>query len=126
MGRTFDALGAEAEGVPLIGWDVGPLTGRATERRPSWEYQQLLGEHLGQVSSALDLQTGGGHLLAGATSNFPATMVATESWPPNVELATRLLGGRGCVVVVHTDGSPLPFGNNAFGLVTNRYPVTVR
>lgn len=123
--RTFAELVAEAEAAPLVGWDFGWLDGRATEQRPSWGYQRLLGERLGRASSALDLQTGGGEVLAGATTTFPRTMAATESWPPNVEAATQVLGERGCVVVVDPDEPPLPFGDNAFDLVTSRHPVTI-
>lgn len=125
MRRTFDGLVSEAEAAPAVGWDFGWLAGRATEQRPSWGYHRLLGQRLSRIFSALDLQTGGGEVLAGTTTTFPATMAATEWWPANVETATRLLGDLGCVVVVHADGSPLPFGNNAFDLVTTRHPVTV-
>jgi SAM-dependent methyltransferase len=62
--------------------------------------------------------------LAGV-DRFPATMVATESWPPNVALATRRLHPRGVVVVADADEPPLPFADDAFDLVTSRHPVRV-
>jgi SAM-dependent methyltransferase len=122
--RDFDDLVAEAASVDVSGWDFGWLDGRATEERPSWGYQQRMADRLASVDAALDIQTGGGEVLAGAPV-FPPTMVATESWPPNVALATRRLHPRGVVVVADPDEPPLPFGDDAFGLVTSRHPVSV-
>ncbi|MGW8950635.1 class I SAM-dependent methyltransferase [Streptomyces sp. NPDC055709] len=124
MTRTFDHLVAEAESVSVAGWDFSWLDGRATEQRPSWGYQRLMSERLAQASAALDIQTGGGEVLAGAPK-LPPLMVATEAWPPNVEKATQLLHPLGAVVVVDPDEPPLPFGDEAFDLVVSRHPVTV-
>lgn len=124
MSRDFDALIAEAASAPVDGWDFSWLAGRATEQRPSWGYQRLMSQRLAQASSALDIQTGGGEVLAGA-QKFPITMAATESWPPNVARATRLLGPRGVVVVATADEPPLPFGDGAFDLVVSRHPAAV-
>ncbi|MFF4325266.1 methyltransferase domain-containing protein [Streptomyces sp. NPDC001591] len=124
MTRTFDHLVAEAESVSVDGWDFSWLDGRATEQRPSWGYQRLLRERLARVSSALDIQTGGGEVLAGAAPLPPLT-AATESWPPNIERATRLLHPLGAVVVADADEPPLPFGEAAFELVASRHPVTI-
>ncbi|MEV4868243.1 class I SAM-dependent methyltransferase [Streptomyces syringium] len=124
MARTFEELVAEAETVPVDGWDFSWLYGRATEQRPSWGYQRTMGEHLARASAALDIQTGGGEVLAGVPK-LPALMVATESWPPNVAKATELLHPRGAVVVADPDEPPLPFADAAFDLVTSRHPATV-
>ncbi len=124
MERSFDDLVAEADAVSVDGWDFSWLEGRATEQRPSWGYQRLLGERLAAASAALDLQTGGGEVLAGVPS-FPPVMAATESWPPNLAQATALLHPRGAVVVADPDEPPLPFADGAFDLVTSRHPVTV-
>jgi len=124
MTRIFDDLVAEAESVDVTGWDFSWLNGRATEQRPSWGFQKAMSQRLGTVSSALDIQTGGGEVLAGARQ-FPATMAATESWSTNVALATELLTPRGVVVVADTDEPPLPFADGAFELVTSRHPTTV-
>ncbi|MFC9326110.1 class I SAM-dependent methyltransferase [Kitasatospora sp. NPDC057015] len=125
MSRTFDDLVAEAAAVPVDGWDFSWLDGRADEQRPSWGYQRTMGERLARVTAALDVQTGGGEVLAGVPK-LPPVMVATESWPPNVARATRLLHPLGAVVVADTDEPPLPFADEAFDLVTSRHPVTVR
>lgn len=124
MPRGFDELVAEAAAAPVEGWDFGWLAGRATEARPSWGYQRLIGERLATVASALDLQTGGGEVLAGVPA-FPPAMAATESWPPNVVKATNLLHPRGAVVVACPDEPPLPFADGAFELVLSRHPATV-
>ncbi|MGW4380427.1 methyltransferase domain-containing protein [Kitasatospora sp. NPDC004531] len=126
MNRSFDDLLAEAESAPVDGWDFSWLDGRATEQRPSWGYQRLLGERLSAASAALDVQTGGGEVLAGAgAANFPRTMVATEGWPPNAARATRLLHPLGAVLVAAPEDAPLPFADGAFDLVTSRHPATV-
>ncbi|WP_194818150.1 class I SAM-dependent methyltransferase [Nocardia sp. XZ_19_385] len=127
MSRTFEDLVAEAESVSVDGWDFSWLDGRATEQRPSWGYQRLMSARLAEVDSALDIQTGGGEVLAGAVlkhrKTLPPTMVATESWPPNVDKATQLLHPLGAVVVADSDEPPLPFADNAFDLITSRHPV---
>ncbi|MFJ9522803.1 class I SAM-dependent methyltransferase [Kitasatospora sp. NPDC101801] len=122
MSRTFEDLVAEAESVSVDGWDFSWLDGRATEQRPSWGYQRTIGARLAGVSAALDVQTGGGEVLAGA-GKFPPVMAATESWPPNVAKATALLHPLGAVVVAAPDEPPLPFADGAFDLVTSRHPV---
>lgn len=124
MSRTFEELVTEAESASVDGWDFSWLDGRATEERPSWGYQRAMGRRLAVVSAALDVQTGGGEVLAGA-EKLPPTMVATESWPPNAARATRLLHPRGAVVVAAPDEPPLPFADEAFDLVTSRHPATV-
>ncbi|MGR8006983.1 methyltransferase domain-containing protein [Streptomyces hypolithicus] len=124
MSHTFDEIVSEAESVSADGWDFSWLDGRATEQRPSWGYQRTMSEHLGRARAALDIQTGGGEVLAGARE-LPRLMVATESWPPNVAKATQLLHPLGGVVVADRDEPPLPFADGAFDLVTSRHPATV-
>jgi SAM-dependent methyltransferase len=125
MGRTFDELVTEATEAPIDGWDFSWLDGRATEERPSWGYQRLMSQRLATASAGLDIDTGGGEVLAGAES-FPPTMVATESWPPNAALATTLLHPRGVVLVATRDEPGLPFADEAFDLVTSRHATVVR
>ncbi|MFI5714537.1 class I SAM-dependent methyltransferase [Nocardia sp. NPDC051750] len=124
MGRSFEELLEEAAAAPVAGWDFSWLDGRATEQRPSWGYQRLMSARLATVNAALDIQTGGGEVLAEA-EKFPPTMAATESWPPNIAKATALLHPRGAVVVADPDEPPLPFADAAFDLVTSRHPATV-
>src|SRR3954469_22493366 len=118
----FDELVAEADAVSVDGWDFSWLDGRATEQRPSWGYQRAMGERLAAATAALDIQTGGGEVLAGVP-RLPPVMAATEGWPPNVAKATALLHPRGAVVVASPEEAPLPFADGAFDLVTSRHPV---
>ncbi|MFD3534638.1 class I SAM-dependent methyltransferase [Streptomyces sp. NPDC058664] len=124
MSRTFEDLVTEAESVPVEGWDFSWLRGRADEQRPPWGYQRTMGERMARASAALDIQTGGGEVLAGVPK-LPPLAAATESWPPNVAKATRLLHPLGVVVVADEDEPPLPFAEGAFDLVVSRHPVTV-
>ncbi len=124
MTVTFDSLIEAGASADVSGWDFSWLDGRATEERPAWGYARQLADRLGRVSASLDIQTGGGEVLANATT-FPATAVATESWPPNVAKATALLHPRGVVVVADPDEPPLPFADEAFDLVTSRQPATI-
>lgn len=123
MPRSFDELVAEAVAAPVDGWEFSWLDGRATEQRPSWGYQRQLARRLSDVSAAVDLHTGGGEVLAGIEQfgRFPPAMAATESWPPNAARATELLHPRGVVVVTVPDRPPLPFGGDAFDLVSSRH-----
>ncbi len=122
IGGVFEDLVAEASAVSVEGWDFSWLDGRATEARPSWGYQRLLGERLAQVSVALDVETGGGEVLDGCPS-LPPVSAATESWAPNIAKASARLRPRG-VTVVATTG--FPFRDNVFDLVSSRHPVTTR
>ncbi|MCW2601935.1 MAG: SAM-dependent methyltransferase [Pseudonocardiales bacterium] len=124
MRRSFEDLLAEAEAAEVAGWDFDWLDGRATEQRPTWGYQRLLSDRLGDVSAALDIQTGGGEVLAGVP-RFPPLMVATESWPPNLARARAALAPRGVAVVADRDAPPLPFATGSFDLVTSRHPVSI-
>lgn len=125
MTRTFDDLVAEAASVPVEGWDFSWLDGRATEERPSWGYARMMGDRMAAATAALDIQTGGGEVLA-SVPRLPPLAVATEAWPPNVEIATRRLHPLGVAVVAHDDELPLPFAAGAFDLVACRHPIAVR
>ncbi len=124
MGKSFGELIAEAAAVDVTGWDFSWLDGRATEERPPWGYQKLMGERIGRAALALDIQTGGGEVLAGVPQRASKAMVATESWPPNVKRAQENLRAKGVVVVADEDEPPLPFADGTFDLVTSRHPVT--
>ncbi|MDQ0794283.1 class I SAM-dependent methyltransferase [Streptomyces sp. B1I3] len=119
----FEGLVAEAAAVSVDGWDFSWFDGRATEQRPSWGYARAMADRMTRARAALDIQTGGGEVLASAAVLPPLT-AATESWPPNIARATALLHPRGAVVVADADEPPLPFGDHAFDLVVSRHPVT--
>jgi SAM-dependent methyltransferase len=117
---SFESLVAEADAAAGA-WDFGWLAGRASERRPSWGYQRLIGEYLPRARVALDIETGSGSVLAGLDRLAPCTF-ATEAWPPNVTAAREALEPRG-VSVLAAEADRLPFRDGVFDLVLSRHPV---
>ena len=122
--RSFDDLVSEAEAAPITGWDFSWLAGRATEERPPWGYARAMAERVRAAGASLDLQTGGGEVLAEAGS-FPRVAAATEAWSPNLAVAAARLHPLGVVVVEHDGTSRLPFADGSFDLITSRHPVSV-
>lgn len=123
--RSFDDLVREAESADVDGWGFSWLDGRATEERPPWGYARLLAQRLGDVASALDIDTGGGEVVNEAP-RLPPTMYVTESWPPNIRRARDLLGPRGVTVIDTNDLDQLPIPDGSVELVTSRHPVRPR
>ncbi|MEW1604763.1 SAM-dependent methyltransferase [Streptomyces sp. DH-12] len=125
--RTFDELLAEGASVPTEGWDFSWFEGRAVEARPSWGYATTLAGRLGTADGpVLDVQTGGGEVLAfalGRARRRPPRVVATEGWPPNVRKAARTLRPYGAALVAAAEAAPLPFADGSFSLVVSRHPV---
>jgi SAM-dependent methyltransferase len=121
----FEALIDEGTSVPVEGWDFSWFEGRATEQRPSWGYARLQGERMATARRALDLQTGGGEVLASIPA-APPVLVATEGWAPNAALARQRLATLGGTVVELAEDADLPFAAASFDLVTSRHPVSVR
>jgi SAM-dependent methyltransferase len=80
---------------------------------------------MASATAALDIQTGGGEVLA-QIPHPPAVLAATESWPPNVEIARRNLAPLGATVVAVDDDADLPFPADSFDLVVSRHPVQTR
>jgi len=121
---TFEALVAQGAAAPLEGWDFSWFDGRATEERPPWRYARLMGERMARAAAALDIETGGGEVLA-TVERPPRLLVATESWPPNAAVARARLGPLGAHLVTVADAPVLPFADASFELVVSRHPVVV-
>ena len=123
---SFEELVAEGAAVPVEGWDFSWFEGRASEERPSWGYARMMAARMASARAALDIETGGGEVLATALASVPQpppVLAATESWPPNLAIAAarlRPLGGR---VVQAADDAGLPFATGTFDLVVSRHPV---
>jgi SAM-dependent methyltransferase len=122
---TFEQLVAEGESVPVEGWDFSWFEGRASEERPTWRYSRMLADRMAGAAAALDIQTGGGEVLA-EIPEPPPVLAATESWPPNLALARTNLAGLGATVAEVSDHADLPFANNSFDLVVSRHPTLTR
>ena len=122
---TLEALLAEGEAAPVAGWDFSWLEGRATEERPSWGYARMLVPRVAGSASVLDVQTGGGEVYAevlGQVGDRPAYLAATESWPPNVQIARNNLHTFGVSVAEVADDAAVPFPGERFDLVVSRHP----
>ena len=116
----------EGNSVPVAGWDFSWFEGRATEERPSWGYARMLGPRVAASAAALDIQTGGGEVFAEVLSQSPAipgVLAATESWPPNIEIARQNLRPFGASVLEVPDESVLPYSARTFDLISSRHPV---
>ncbi|WP_069812667.1 class I SAM-dependent methyltransferase [Streptomyces sp. TP-A0874] len=122
---AFEQLVAEGQAVPTAGWDFSWFAGRASEQRPSWGYARLLAERMARATAGLDIQTGGGEVLA-SVPVAPPVLAATESWAPNIAIARRTLAKFGATVVEAEDASDLPFAEQSFDLVVSRHPVVTR
>lgn len=80
---------------------------------------------MAKAEAALDIQTGGGEVLA-SVPTAPPVLAATESWQPNVEIARRNLAKFNATVVEVDDAADLPFPSDHFDLVVSRHPVATR
>ena len=111
------------EQQPFSGWDFSYLHGRMTEEQPPWSYTNRVAELMQQSSAVLDMDTGGGERLLELREYWPATVAATEGYPPNVKLAAARLTPFGVQVVdvESSDNALLPFANGTFDLVLNRH-----
>ncbi len=129
--KDFESLISEAQTQPFIGWDFSWISKRVTTQPLPWDYRELLVKSARKSPDMLDLDTGGGELLAGLPYR-PERTVATESYSPNVSLAARRLHPLN-VSVIKVEGPPdnnlqtietkghLPFRNGSFYLVVNRH-----
>lgn len=123
--RPFEELVTEADAADVTGWGFDWLNGRATEERTPWGYAKLLADRLGQVESALDVDTGGGEVLA-ESPNLPPRMVVTEAWPPNARRARELLEPRGVQVIDTVEDAALVFEPTSDRGATTDVPVADR
>ena len=108
---------------PFLGWDFSYLEGRMIEEKPDWSYAARAAELMKQVSSVLDLDTGGGERFLKLRPSWPPNVVATEHYPPNFKLATERLTAFGAKVidVQLSDIDLMPFREAEFALILNRH-----
>jgi len=133
---SFDTLLEEADALPIAGWDFSVLGDRIAIAALPWDFDEIVASHARMAPDRLDIGTGGGEWLARLRAR-PARTVATEGWPPNVEVAARRLRPLGVTVVVtepapdnvdqvaHESRGQLPFPSESFALVTSRHEAFV-
>ena len=132
MSDRVDRLLDEAARQPFSGWDFSWIEGRIESQPMPWNYTAAVVEHARRSPDLLDLGTGGGEWLASLPYRPPRT-VATEAWPPNVEVANARLEPLGVEVVQvpparDNTGRPiagaapkLPFSDGSFHLIVDRH-----
>ena len=116
-------LWQQEEAQRFTGWDFSHLDGRMHEGQPPWSYTTRARELMRQAASVLDLGTAGGERLLMMQPDWPAKVVVTEEYPPNVKLARARLAPLGVTVVevALREHEPMPFANAEFELVLNRH-----
>lgn len=116
----LESLLAAAEAArDFRGW-VFPFDARELDAPPPWDYREEVRRVGADARTALDLGTGGGERLGGMRRVLPATLVATESWEPNLVVARDRLRPLGVHVVRYTH-THLPFRDAVFDLVLSRH-----
>ncbi|NEE01982.1 class I SAM-dependent methyltransferase [Phytoactinopolyspora halotolerans] len=116
--RSYEEQVAEADGARLEGWDFSWLSGRVVSEELSWHYPSLARRAIDAATALLDVDTGGGEMLA-SLAPLPSA-IATEPYPPNVPVARARLEPLG-VEVRYGDASALPLSDGDVDLVLNRH-----
>jgi SAM-dependent methyltransferase len=137
MHNDFEQLVRNAEHANFSGWDFAFLRERLVEDSLPWDYSQRVRQQIATATAMLDICTGGGEHLA-SLARLPLLIVATESYSPNVPIASCRLRNFGAVVV-HVDPETqnsygpsggedglhprrrLPFADSAFDLIICRH-----
>ncbi len=104
----------------MQGWDFSFLQGRTRGGDLSWSYADLAQAAISEATRALDIDTGGGELLA-ALQPLPPHTVATEAWEPNLRTARHRLEPLGVDVRQAADDGTLSVADAEFNLVLNRH-----
>ena len=115
LDQDYTRLVDEAAGVRITGWEFAWLDGRAVGSEPSWSYPDLARPLLRRATSLLDLDTGGGELLA-ELAPLPPHTVAVEGWAPNTPVARGRLAPFGVSVLTE-----LPSEEEEFDVVLSRH-----
>ena len=120
--KLFELWQAE-EKRPFTGFDFTYFADKWIDEAPPWSYETLVCELMAGADAVLDIGTGGGEKLSAFKDLFPAKTVATESYPPNLQLARARLEPLGVEVIEFDDGldTVLPLPDESFDLVINRH-----
>jgi SAM-dependent methyltransferase len=118
--NLFEQLIAEAEQQAFSGWDFSYIADRWQMSPTSWDYAERVRALLPQVSSLLDLGTGGGEFLA-SLAPLPPDTCATEGYAPNIPIARKTLEPLGVEVKEIKSDNTIPFADHRFDLVIDRH-----
>lgn len=118
--EEFERLVREAWAQPFTGWDFSHIKDRSHEAPPPWSYRRRVMARFPNVETLLDMDTGGGELLA-SMQPLPPLTSATEGYAPNLPIARARLAPLGVQVVDHQNEDALPFPDESFDLVINRH-----
>ncbi len=112
----------EEEKKKFSGWDFSHLTKtrRKQEFPLSWNYYNEIRHYARQARALLDMNTGGGEFLS-QLDYFPPRTVATEGYPPNIEIARNRLKPQGIELIEVEGEGELPFAAGEFDLIINRH-----
>lgn len=116
----FEALIEEAQRQSIVGWDFSYLHGRSIVEEVTWNYKGIVQEAKEQVTSLLDMGTGGGEFLS-SLAPLPLDTCATEGYIPNVAVAQRRLEPLGVSVTFVESDDDLSFEADRFELIINRH-----
>lgn len=118
--NELDQLLADAESLPIAGWDFTVLGGRWQRGEPPWDLRAIVTAHLEPASTLLDLGTGGGEFLM-SLSPLPSMVVATEGYPPNLEVARARLNPLGVRVLPIREDQHIDLAERSVDLVLARH-----
>ncbi|MEV0196571.1 class I SAM-dependent methyltransferase [Nonomuraea sp. NPDC050691] len=116
---SYHDLVDQAVQASLRGWDFSWLRGRTTGGKPSWAYTERASMLLPETRRLLDVDTGGGEVLA-SLAPLPRHTVAVEGWQPNIPIAARRLRPLN-VTLLGATADRIPAREAAFDLVLNRH-----
>jgi len=118
--HLFDHLVQDGMTLPFAGWDFLVIGERWQEAAQRWDYVALARECMVGVQRMLDMDTGGGEVLASLVP-LPAETYASEYYAPNILVARERLEPLGVEVVSDATFRNLPFSDGYFDLVLNRH-----
>lgn len=101
------------------GWNFSYISGRLIDSPLPWNYRAIIIPYVMKSTYLLDIGTGGGEFLSHLP--YPKLTFATESYEPNVKVATERLKLLGIQVQQIYSDSELPFENNVFDLIIDRH-----
>jgi SAM-dependent methyltransferase len=108
------------EAAGFEGWDFAYISRRSSQGEPPWSYRDRAAELIRASQRLLDVDTGGGEMLA-SLAPLPPGAAAIEGYRPNVGLARARLASFGVAVEEVAPGARWPFADAAFDLILNRH-----